>query len=200
MQRVSWMLMAILALMIGACRHETDQTSTTSAQVTDTGSDTAATGSLGTSPTTAIANVPDADKSFANDAAQAGMAEVNAGNMGLQKTSNADVKAFAQRMVTDHTKANDELKQLATTKGLTLPADVNDEQKAAAAHLSGLSGAEFDKAYMDHMVADHEKAVSLFQNESTSGGDADLKSWAGTTLPTLQQHLQLAKDTKAKLK
>jgi len=191
--------MAILALMVGACRHETDQTSTTSAEVTDTGSDTAA-ASTATTPVPVTASVPDADKTFANDAAQAGMAEVNAGNLGLQKASNADVKAFAQRMVTDHTKANDELKQLATTKGLTLPADVNDEQKAAATHLSGLSGAEFDKAYMDHMVSDHEKAVSLFQNESTSGGDPDLKSWAGTTLPTLQDHLKQAKDTKGKLK
>lgn len=198
MRRVFWMTMAILALMIGACRHETDQTSTTSAQVTDTGSNPETTAT--TTTATATAAVPNDDKDFVVKAAQGGMAEVSMGNLGLQKATNADVKAFAQRMVTDHSKANDELKALAPTKGITLPADVNDEQKAALNHLSGLSGAEFDRAYMDHMVADHEKDVAEFQKETTSTGDTDISGWASKTLPTLQSHLQQAKDTRAKLK
>ena len=118
----------------------------------------------------------------------------------MQKASSADVKAFGQRMVTDHSKANDELSQLATAKGLALPTELGGEHKDALDHLSSLSGAEFDKAYMKHMVEDHVKDVAEFEKASTTAMDSDVKGWAGKTLPTLQQHLQLAKDVSSKLK
>jgi putative membrane protein len=139
------------------------------------------------------------DKDFVAKAGMGGLAEVQMGNLALQKATNADVKAFAQRMVTDHGMANDELAQLATAKGLVLPTAVTGEHKDAYDHLNGLSGADFDKAYMKHMVEDHDKTVADFDKASTSATDADLKSWAGKTLPTLQDHLRQAKEVAAKV-
>ena len=139
------------------------------------------------------------DKEFVTTAGMAGLAEVHMGNLALQKATNADVKAFAQRMVTDHSKANAELAQFATTKGLALPTELAGEHQASHEHLNGLSGAEFDKMYMEHMVADHEKVVAAFDKASTSATDADLKAWAGKTLPTLKEHLELAKTTARRL-
>jgi len=132
-------------------------------------------------------------------AAQGGMAEVNGGNMATSKATNADVKTFGQRMVTDHSKANDELKQLAATKGVALPSDVSDEQKKMADHLNSMSGKAFDKAYMDDMVKDHLKDVGEFEKMSKSAKDPDLKAWVTKTLPTLQDHLKMAKDTQKKV-
>jgi len=135
------------------------------------------------------------DKTFARNAAAGGAAEVELGKIATDKASNQKVKDFGQMMVTDHTKASDELKSVATKKGITLPAGPTSKDKATAAKLSKLSGAEFDQAYMKDMVADHEKDVAEFQKEADSGSDPDLKSWAGTTLPTLQEHLKMARET-----
>jgi putative membrane protein len=136
---------------------------------------------------------------FVAAAYMGGLAEVETANLALQRASNTEVKAFAQRMLTDHSRANEELRQLATTKGLGLPAQLAGDPKEAFDHLSSLSGPAFDKAYMAHMVEDHEKDVSEFDKASTSATDGDVKSWAGRTLPTLQQHLALAKETARKV-
>src|SRR5215831_13363122 len=140
-----------------------------------------------------------ADHAFAREAAIGGMAEVELGNLAKQKASSADVKAFGDRMVTDHSKANDELKQWAASKSVTLPAEPDAKAKATEDRLSKLSGDAFDKAYMKDMVADHQKDVAAFKKESTSGKDADLKAWAGKTLPTLEDHLKMADDTASKV-
>jgi putative membrane protein len=103
-------------------------------------------------------------------------------------------------MVTDHSKANDELKKIATTKNITLPALPADELKATKDRLSKLSGADFDREYMSMMVAGHDKAVAAFQEESTDGSDPELKAFATKTLPTLLEHQSLAKATRDKLK
>jgi putative membrane protein len=97
-------------------------------------------------------------------------------------------------MVTDHGKANDELKSLAQQKNITLPTDLNAKDKATYDRFSKLSGAAFDRAYMQHMLADHRTDVNEFKKESTSGKDPDVKAWAGKTLPTLEEHLKLAQD------
>jgi putative membrane protein len=138
--------------------------------------------------------------SFVTAAGQAGMAEVELADLALSKSQNEDVKQFAQMMITDHGKANDELKGLAVQKKYEFPADVNMTQKALAENLSKLSGAAFDREYVRAMVTDHEAAVKLFGNESKAGKDADLKTWALATLPTLKTHLQQAEDLEAKLK
>jgi putative membrane protein len=140
-----------------------------------------------------------ADKKFMMNAAQGGMEEVEMGKVAAANGSSADVKAFGQKMVDDHSKANDQLKQLAQTKGVTLPTDMTKAQHKDMDKLSKMTGASFDKAYMKMMVKDHKKDVAEFQKESKSAKDADLKSWAGTTLPTLQDHLKMAEDTASKV-
>jgi putative membrane protein len=134
-----------------------------------------------------------ADQTFVKKAAQGGMAEVELGKLATQKASSEDVKKFGQRMVDDHTKANDQLKQIAGDKGVTLPTDLNSKDQAMKDRLSKLDGEKFDQAYMKNMVRDHTKDVSEFRKESTSGKDNDLKSFASQTLPTLEDHLKEAK-------
>src|ERR1044071_9022738 len=131
-----------------------------------------------------------ADQTFVTKAAHGGLAEVKLGTLATQKAANADVKAFGQQMVDDHSKANDELKQLASTKGITLPTDIDAKDQATYDRLSKLSGAAFDRAYMHDMVMDHRTDVNEFKREADRGADADLKAWASKTLPTLEHHLQ----------
>jgi putative membrane protein len=139
-----------------------------------------------------------ADREFMSEAATGGLAEVELGRLAAQKGQSADVKRFGQRMVDDHSKANDELKQLAARKGITLPTDLKDEQKKDKDKLSNLSGAEFDKEYMKLMVDDHDKDVKAFQSEAKDGGDADVKAFASKTLPTLEEHQRMAREIKGK--
>jgi putative membrane protein len=150
-----------------------------------------------TSAKTAAAASP--DTAFAQEAAIGGMAEVELGNLAKEKAASTDVKQFGERMVTDHSKANDELKQWAQQKNVTLPAELDAKHKALRDRLAKLSGAAFDKAYMREMVSDHQHDVAAFKKESTSGKDADLKAWAGKTLPTLQEHMKMAHDTASKI-
>jgi putative membrane protein len=140
-----------------------------------------------------------ADHNFANEAAVGSMAEVELGNLAKEKASSADVKSFGDRMVTDHSKANDELKSWAQQKNVTLPSELDAKHKATVDRLAKLSGDAFDKAYMKEMVADHNHDVAAFKRESTAAKDPDLKAWAGKTLPTLEDHMKLAKETNAKV-
>jgi putative membrane protein len=134
------------------------------------------------------------DSKFVRDAAESSLAEIQLGQMGVQKATNSDVKAFAQRMIDDHTQANSQLAPIASQKGVTLPTDVSALHKHAASQLSKLSGAEFDRAFMDQMVTDHQKVVAEFQHVSKGAKDSDVKSFASTKLPALQEHLRMAQD------
>ena len=180
------------------------------------------------------------DKKFVMEAGHGGMMEVELGKLATQKAMSDEVKQFGQRMVDDHSKANDELMQLASSKGIMMnhPTGSNstaggadsqmsgsnaqssgsntmsgqgsnasgDDAKMMKKHqemvskLSALSGAEFDRKYMEHMVKDHEKDVAAFERESTKGSDSDIKAWAAKTLPTLREHLQMARATAMKVK
>jgi len=135
-----------------------------------------------------------ADSKFVREAAAGGAAEVELGKVAEEKATNEKVKEFGRRMVQDHSKAGDELKTLAAKKGVTVPSGPDAKSKAVMTKLSALSGPAFDKAYMKNMVADHEKDVAEFRKEANSGQDADIKQWAATTLPTLEEHLKIAKD------
>ena len=132
------------------------------------------------------------DTDFVQKAAMGGMAEVEASQVAQDKASKDSVKQFSAKMITDHTKANDELKQIATGKGMTLPAAPDAAHQKAKAKLSAMSGTGFDKAYKAQMVADHQKTVALFQKESSSGKDAELKAFATKMLPDLKEHLKMA--------
>jgi len=140
-----------------------------------------------------------ADTRFAMEAAQGGMAEVKMGQLAVDKASNPDVKAFGQKMVDDHTKANDQLKSIAQEQGITLPTDVNQKQQAMYNRLSKLSGADFDRQYVKGMVMDHEEDVKEFRKEANSGKDEKIKSFASQTLPIIQQHLDMIKSIQSKM-
>jgi putative membrane protein len=139
------------------------------------------------------------DRDFATKAAQGGMAEVELGKLATQRAGNDKVKQFGQRMVDDHSKANNELKTVAGNKGVALPKKIDEEAAATKKRLSALKGADFDRAYMEDMVKDHQKDVAEFQMEANSGSDPDIKAFASKTLPTLQEHLKMAQDTLASL-
>jgi len=132
------------------------------------------------------------DRKFIEEAAKGGMAEVEMGQLASERAQSPDVKQFGQRMVQDHSKANDELKQLASSKGVDVPAQTDKSHQKKMEKLQKLSGAQFDKQYMDDMVKDHKKDVKEFQKEAKSAKDPDVKSFAAKTTPTLQEHLQMA--------
>jgi len=165
-------------------------------QLAQTAPPAGATGSSATAP----AKARNPDQKFAEEAALGGMAEVEAGRLAQTKATAALVKAFAQQMVADHSKANDQLKQLALGKGIMLPTGPDRSHARDLEKAGKLQGAEFDREYMKMMVADHKKTVSLFEKEAKSGKDADLKSFAATMLPDLQKHLQMAQSTEAEVK
>ena len=134
----------------------------------------------------APAKLSHADREFIENAAKGGMAEVELGQFAQQHASNEQVKQFAAKMVTDHSKANEELRQLAQEKGVTMPAGPSHMDNHEMTKLSKLTGADFDREYMKNMVKDHEKDVKDFQKEASKARDPDVKNWANKTLPTLQ--------------
>jgi len=136
------------------------------------------------------------DDNFVMKAARGGMAEVELGKLAVDKAASDEVKKFGQRMVDDHSKAGDELKTLAQNKHITLPATIGAEEQALHDRLAKLSGAAFDRAYMQAMLTDHRKDVNEFRVEAKSGKDGDVKGWAAKTLPTLEEHLKLAQTVK----
>ncbi|MGE5170346.1 MAG: DUF4142 domain-containing protein [Rudaea sp.] len=133
------------------------------------------------------------DRQFAVKAAEAGMAEVELGKLAQQKAQNGQVKQFGERMVQDHTQANDRLKQVVASKNVALPMRLDKSGQKDLDQLTKLSGAKFDQQYMKKQVSGHEKVIEEFRKEAKSGRDQDLRTFASSTLPTLEQHLSLAK-------
>jgi putative membrane protein len=136
------------------------------------------------------------DIEFVLEAAQGGMAEVEIGRLAAERAKSDEVRKFAQRMIDDHSKAGDQLKSIAESKGIRLPNEMDAKDKALLTRLQKLNGAAFDKAYMQAMVNDHVKDVSAFKHESNEGRDRQVQSFASTTLPTLEEHLQQARQAR----
>ncbi len=139
------------------------------------------------------------DKKFAMTVAQTDMAELQVSNMALQKSNNDDVKKLAQKLIDDHTKTTDAMKEIASQKGMTLPTDTDPKHKALAAKLQNESGDQFDKDYIAANSTDHHKVVAMFQKESASGTDPDIKGFATKFLPAIQEHTQMIDDAKSKM-
>lgn len=138
---------------------------------------------------------------FATKAAEGGLAEVQLAELARQQASSDAVKRFADRMITDHGKANTELEALARARNMTLPKTLNAEHKATLKSLQGKKGAEFDAAYMAAMKRDHVKDIALFEAATGPGfKDDDLKAFATKTLPVLQEHHQLVESTQGQLR
>jgi putative membrane protein len=133
-----------------------------------------------------------ADQKFMAKAAGGGKTEVELGRLASERGTSDAVKQFAQRMVADHGKANEELTQPAQRKGIALPADLDAKHKQLIDRLAKLSGAEFNRAYSREMQRDHDADVKEFQHQAKNGNDADVKASAAQTLPVLQEHQRQA--------
>jgi putative membrane protein len=130
------------------------------------------------------------DAIFAMKAAQGGMAEVQLGQLAAQKGTSSDVKSFGQMMVDDHSKANDNLKSVASQESMTLPTSLDAKDEALYTKLQNESGPKFDRDYVRAMVKDHQEDVKEFQKEANDGHDPKVKNFASQTLPVLHEHLQ----------
>jgi putative membrane protein len=133
------------------------------------------------------------DANFINTVGMGGHAEVKFGEVAQNRARRTDVRAFAAQMVSDHTAAGNELAALAQLKQMTPPDDMDLNHKAKYDQLSKTYGTEFDRVYMEGQVEDHTAVLAAFQNEITNGSDADVKAFAQKYLPTIQHHLDMAR-------
>jgi putative membrane protein len=130
------------------------------------------------------------DASFYKNAAEGGIAEVDAGRLAQDKGNSQQVKDFGAMMVKDHTAANEKLQALASSQNITLPTSPSMHQMATKAKLDVLSGDTFDKSYVKGQISAHRQTIALFRKEISSGQDADAKAFATATLPTVRAHLK----------
>jgi putative membrane protein len=139
------------------------------------------------------ADLSAADKRFVEKAASGGLAEVQAAQLAMQKSQDQKVKDFAQKMITDHTAINQKLATLAQQQGLTVPTALDEKDQDQLDKLQKLDGAKFDHAYMKDQLKDHQDMLKLLDKEAKNSKDMDLKSLAEQTIPTIQDHLAMAK-------
>ena len=144
-------------------------------------------------------NLPAQDRSFVMKAAEGGQMEVQMAQTAVSKATNPEVKQFAQRLLDDHSKANEELKALATAKSVTISTETSPKTQKMITEMEKYSSEQFDREYMKDMVKDHQKDIALFEREARTGRDAEVKSWAEKTLPTLREHLKMARDISGKM-
>ena len=137
---------------------------------------------------------------FLIKAAQDGMAEIQICELALKQAGSADVKRFAQDMITQHGQIDREAARIAAQKNITLPTEVSAEQKSTFEEMKKLSGKNFDKKFMEHNVSDHEKDVKDYKEQMEQGTDTDIKAFAAKTLTTLQTHLGYATEINNKVK
>jgi putative membrane protein len=130
------------------------------------------------------------DQNFVHMASSGGLAEVQLGQLAAERATSPDVQQFGKRMVTDHTKANEELASIAERKNMPVATELDPKHQTMADNLAKLQGSAFDREYLMGQVADHEQAVALFKNQIKEGKDKDLKDFASKTLPTLEDHLK----------
>ena len=138
------------------------------------------------------ASVSTTDQTFVDLASQDDLTEIELGLLALQNATSPRVRQFAQRMVSDHTQAAQELMQVAKSQNLELRTQIDAQHKSDVDRLRGMKGEEFDTAYMQDMLQEHRKGVLDFQKQAQSGSDPTLKSFAQKYLPILQQNLQMA--------
>jgi putative membrane protein len=152
--------------------------------------------STGTDSTRGTSSIPPSvskdDAQFVVNTADAGMTEIQAGQLAEQMGVAKDVKAYGAMMVKDHTAAADKLKAIAASKNVTLPVALSPDAQNTVDDLQKKQGRDFDKAYIDQMISDHKKVISAFESESKNGSDADIRAFADATLPTLRHHLDEA--------
>jgi putative membrane protein len=140
---------------------------------------------------------PQSDQQFMMKAAQANIAEVDAGQLAATKGNKAAIKMFGNMMVTDHTQAFFELKALADSMNFTLPSSPDSAHIVLKQQLTALNGTAFDSLYINSQVSDHQKAIALFETQASGGFDIRLKNYANKYLPGLRMHLRMADSIRA---
>jgi putative membrane protein len=146
------------------------------------------------SPVSPEAQAVMTDLAFAKDAARLGMAKIQLGKLAEDSGSSQAARTFGTRMVAEHRKAGDKLKEAAALEHITLPTDLAAKDQASYDRLSKLSGADFDRAYAQEMVKEHQHDLQAFQREANRGNDAAIRGFASQTIPMIQQHLEQAKE------
>lgn len=187
-------LIVVSAFAFQSCTSETKDAKDTADSVNEAKDTTSNADTTG-----GIAVVED-DAEFATKAAVGGMAEVEFGKIALTKTTDTKIKAFAEMMVSDHGKANEELKTLAAAKNITLPMALDDDHTKIMTDLNSSTGKDFDKKYVDAMVDGHQKTLNLMEEEAKDGKDAGLKAFAAKTAPIVKSHLDMIKKIKDGMK
>lgn len=194
------------SFIVWSCNNASDNSTTTDS--TNHSTDSANTGAMnpGNTPDSSYNNsgtairADEASAAFLPEAAGGGLAEVQQGQLAQQKGNNQSVKNFGAMMVHDHTAANDQLKALATRRSLVIPDTLNSKHKKMVDDLSKKSGRDFDKAYMNAMVKDHQEDIKEFEAAEKKVSDTEVKSFISNTLPTLRMHLDSAKAIQKRLK
>ncbi|WP_431210521.1 DUF4142 domain-containing protein [Puia sp. P3] len=184
-------LMGSLAILCFSCGGSSSDSTTQAKDSNNAKMDSAGSGTTNATPAIPP-SVSKGDQDFAVNTANAGMTEIQAGQMAQQKGMAQDVKDYGAMMVKDHTAAADKLKMIAASKNLTLPATLSSDKQTDLDDLNKKQGKDFDKAYIDMMISDHKKVISAFEDESKNGSDADIRGFADSTLHVLRHHLDEA--------
>lgn len=202
------LLICVTTASLLACNNNASKTETTDSTTspgtgdqTGTGNQTDRDSSAGQQDSRTTTTATDsAAKQFLTEAADGGLAEVKAGEVAQNKGSDEGVKRFASMMVQDHTGANGEVKRLSQERNISLPSEPSAKHKQKMDEVGRKNGKDFDKAYMDLMVADHKKTISLFEQAATKTQDNNVKSFITATLPKLKMHLDSATAIRNKLR
>ena len=200
-----FILFSIICVFYACNGNSSTGTTTTSDSTTASNSgtsDTTNTSNMKTDSTTANTGnqmIDQKTKDFVADAETGGMTEVELGNLAMQKAKSQQVKDFGKMMVDDHTKADNDLKDISTKKNIDVPASITDNQRKDIDKLSKKSGADFDKAYVNMMVDGHKKVIDAFKKAGNDVTDNDIKNFITNTLPTIQKHLDSIQSIKSKM-
>ncbi len=180
----------------------TTTTTTNEGVTTTTGNTAVGQGNTVTTGTPQGGSTPlvESDQKFLRKAVEGSLTEISSARHVVQAGSNPEVKSYANELLTDHTKAHEELQKLAQQKGMNLPAEITGDQKDTVHDMTKLAGAQLDKKYAKEMVDDHEKDVKEFRDAAKDVKDPDLRAWAQKQIPILENHLTKAKLLEKKIK
>ncbi|HEU5053596.1 MAG TPA: DUF4142 domain-containing protein [Hanamia sp.] len=199
MKKVSIATTIAAAIILGACNGNSNSSSTTDS-TTNTMSSSSDTGmNTMNNSDTAHATVSQDAINFVQEAATGGMMEVQLGNIAQKNSNNKDIKDYGKMLADDHSSANDKLKDIASKKNITVPNSVTSDQQDKIDKLSKETGTTFDKDFISMAVDDHQNDIDKFKKAEDNIQDADLKDFIAKTLPTLQKHLDKAKEIKKKM-
>jgi putative membrane protein len=191
MKKAFHLIMLSAAITFASCNSNGDKADKTSNNGEPGNADSTTTGATNHN------NADNDDATFLSEAAYGGMKEVEGGKIAQQKGMSKDIKDLGSMMVKDHSAMNEKVKALAAKKNIQLPTAVSKDDLDK---MNEKSGADFDKAYADDMVDDHEKDIKKFEDEANNGKDPDIKALANEALPTLRHHLEMSKAAKSKVK